>query len=135
MQTPPWQQGWRGYNQGNMPPQPYSTYPQYSQNQVKPYNLPIPQLQPLLQPLQLQNPPRRTQLPTQPLANPNNRASQPAYNAEIQPYPTYVISTLLVQEVELRSGRTLPQLGKSKSMVVIEEEPEKEEIPTQNLEK
>ena len=40
MQTPPWQQRWRGYNQGNMPPQPYSTYPQYSQNQVNPFNPP-----------------------------------------------------------------------------------------------
>ena len=109
MQTPPWQQRWRGYNQGNMPPQPYSTYPQYSQNQVNPSNISIPQLQPPVQPLLLQKPPRPTQLPVESLANPNNRAARPAYNAEIQAYPTYLISTLLVQEVQLRSGKTLPQ--------------------------
>ena len=112
MQTPPWQQGWRGYNQGNMPPQSNPTYsqypPQYPQNQVNPSNLSIPKLQPPPQPLQLQNPPRTTQLPAQPIANPNNRVAQPAYNAELQTYPTYLISTLPVQEVQLRSGRTLP---------------------------
>jgi hypothetical protein len=59
----------------------------------------------------------------------------PTCNADIQPYPTYVISTLLVQEIQLRSGRTLPQQGKPKSIVVIEEESDKEEIPPQNLEK
>ena len=69
------------------------------------------------------------------MANPNIRAAQPAYNAEIQTYPTYRISTLPVQEVQLRSGRTLLQQGKSKSTVVIEEELEKEEVPIQNLEK
>ena len=57
MQTPPWQQGWRGYNQGNMPPQPYPTYsqypPQYPQNRVNPSNPSIPQLQPPPKPLQL----------------------------------------------------------------------------------
>ena len=74
-------------------------------------------------------------MPSQPIANPNNRVAQLAYNAKIQPYPTYVISTLPVQEVQLRLGRTSPQQGKSKSTIVIEEEPEKEEIPTQNLEK
>ena len=40
-----------------------------------------------------------------------------------------------MQEVQLRSGRTLLQRGKPKSTVVIEEELEKEEIPTKNLEK
>lgn len=40
-----------------------------------------------------------------------------------------------MQEVQLRLRRTSPQQGKPKSMVVIEEEPEKEEIPPQNLEK
>ena len=40
-----------------------------------------------------------------------------------------------MQEVQLRLGRTLPQQGKPKSMVVIEEELEKEEVLIQNLEK
>ena len=118
-----------------MPPQPYPTYPQYPQNQVNPSNLSIPQLQPPLQPLQLQNTPRPTQLPAQLLANPNNRAAQPAYNVEIQTYPTYLISTLPVQEVQLKSGRILLQQGKSKSTVVIEEELENEEFSIQNSEK
>jgi hypothetical protein len=47
----------------------------------------------------------------------------------MQTYPTYLISTLPVKEVQLRSGRTLPQQGKPKSTVVIEEELEKEEVP------
>ena len=85
MQNRPWQQGWRGYNQGNTPPQPYPTYSQYPhqypQNQVNPSNLSIPQLQPPPQPLQLHNPPRPTQLPAQSLANPNNKATQSTYNA------------------------------------------------------
>lgn len=43
-QNPPWQQGWRGYSQGNVPPQ-YPTYPQYSQNQGNFSHPPMPQLQ------------------------------------------------------------------------------------------
>ena len=111
IQNPPWQQGWRGYSQGNVPPQ-YPTYPQYPpqypQNQGNFSHPPMPQLKQPPPPLQLQNLPRPTQIPTQPVANPNNRVVQPAYNIEIQPYPTYVISTLPIQEVELRSGRVLP---------------------------
>ena len=90
MQTPPWKQGWRGYNQGNMPPHPYPLYPQYPpqypQNQASSSHPPVPQLQPPPQPLQLKNPPRPTQLLAQLIANPNNRETQLAYNAEIQPY-------------------------------------------------
>ena len=95
----------------------------------------MPQLQQPPLPLQLQNLPRPTQIPAQPVANPNNRVVQPTYNTEIQPYPTYAISTLPIQEVELRSGRILPQQEKRKSTVVIEEEPEKEVIPSQKIEK
>ena len=68
----------------------------------------MPQLQQPPPPLQLQNLPRPTQIPAQLVANPNNRVVQPAYNTEIQPYPIYAISTLPIQEVELRSGRILP---------------------------
>ena len=117
-----------------MPPQ-YPTYPQYLQNQGNFSHLPMPQLQQLPQPLQLQNPPRSTQIPAQPITNPNNRAVQSAYNTEIQPYPAYAISTLPIQEVQLRSGRILPQQEKHKSTVIIEEEPKKEEFPSQNIEK
>ena len=95
----------------------------------------MPQLQQPPPPLQLQNLPSPTQIPAQPVANPNNRVVQSTYNTEIQPYPTYAISTLPIQEVELRSRRILPQQEKCKSMVVIEEELEKEEIPPQNIEK
>ena len=121
-----------------MPPQ-YPTYPQYPpqypQNQGNFSHPPMPQLQQPPQPLQLQNPPRPTQIAAQPVANPNNRVVQSAYNTEIQPYLAYVISTLLVQEVQLRSGRIFPQQEKRKSTIVIEEEPEKEEMPSQNIEK
>ena len=37
--------------------------------------------------------------------------------------------------MQLRLGRILPQQEKHKSTVVIEEESEKEEIPSQNIEK
>ena len=40
-----------------------------------------------------------------------------------------------MQEVQLRSGKTLPQQGKSKSMIVIEEELEKGETSIQNSKK
>ena len=95
----------------------------------------MPQLQQPPPPLQLQHLPRPTQIPAQPIANPNNKVVQPAYNTEIQPYPTYVISTLPIQEVELRLGRVLPQQEKCKSTVVIEEEPEKEGILSPGIEK
>ena len=137
-QNPPWQQGWRGYSQGTVPPQ-YPAYPQYPpqypKNQGNFSHPPMPQLQQPPPPLQLQNLPRPTQIPAQPVANPNNRVVQSAYNTEIQPYPAYDFSTLPIQEVELRSGKILPQQEKRKSTVVIEEEPEKEEIPSQSIKK
>lgn len=44
VQNPPWQQGWRGYSQGNVPPQ-YPQYPpQYPQNQGNFSHPPMPQL-------------------------------------------------------------------------------------------
>ncbi|CAF4431391.1 unnamed protein product, partial [Adineta steineri] len=78
-------------------------------------------------PLQLlppQNTTRPTQLPVQPIANPNNKTIQAPYNVDIQTYPTYptyLISTIPLQGVQLRSGRDLSQI---KSPVTIEEEPE-----------
>ena len=78
-------------------------------------------------PLQLlppQNPTRPTQLPVQPIANPNNKIVQEAYNVYLQTYPTYptyLISTIPLQGVQLRSGRDLSQ---NKPPITIEEEPE-----------
>ena len=62
-------------------------------------------------------------MPAQPIANPNNRVGQHAYNAGSQNVPTYVITTVPVQQVQLRPGKVLHQ----KPSVVIEEENEEEE--------
>ena len=92
-------------------------YPQHY-----PQSNPIPPLVPQIQqPLPLPkapNPPRPTQLPAQPIANPNNRVGQPTYNAGTQNLPTYVITTVPIQQVQLRSGNIFPQ----KPSIVIEEE-------------
>lgn len=94
-------------------------YPQHY-----PHSNPIPPLIPQIQqPLPLPNvpnPPRQTQLPAQPVANPNIRVGQPSYNTGAQNLPTYVITTVPIQQVHLSSGRVLPQ----KPSIVIEEENE-----------
>ena len=84
---------------------------------------------PLMQnsPLQLlppQNPTRPTQLPVQPVVNPNNKTIQATYNVGLQTYhtyPTYLISIISLQGVQLWSGRDLSQ---NKLPITIEEEPE-----------
>ena len=83
---------------------------------------------PLIQnsPLQLlppQNTTRPTQLPVELVANPKNKTIQAAYNVDLQTYPTYptyLISTIPLQVVQLRSGGNLSQ---NKSPITIEEEP------------
>ena len=78
-------------------------------------------------PLQLlppQNPTRPTQLPVQPVAKTNNKIVQAAYNVDLQTYPTlptYLISTIPLQGVQLRPGRDLSQ---NKPPITIQEEPE-----------
>ena len=79
---------------------------------------------PPLQLLLAQNPTRPTQLPVQPVANPNNKTMQDAYNVELQTnptFPTYLISTVPFQGVQLRSGKYLSQKNPA---ITIEEEPE-----------
>lgn len=113
MHNPPWQQGWRGHPYGNLPSQkyPHPMYSQFTQQypQPNPIQLAIPQLQ-QQQPLQLpntQNLERPTQLPTQPIANPNNRAVQSTHNVGVQTLPIYVITTIPIQQIQLRSGKVL----------------------------
>ena len=77
-----------------------------------------------LQLLSTQNPTRPTQLPVQPVANPNNKIVQAAYNVDLQTYPTfptYLISTIPFQGVQLRLGRDLSQ---NNPPITIGEEPE-----------
>jgi hypothetical protein len=89
-------------------PQPYQQYPQQQvvyQPQPTQQALPAP---PPINPPQLQfpsnsQPPRPTQIPAQPVPNPNNRAERPAYNVdEGTSYPT-----LPLQNINLRSGKVL----------------------------
>jgi hypothetical protein len=74
-----------------------------------------------------QPPPWPTQIPAQPIANPNNKLVQPAYNAALQTFPTYLIASIELQEIHLRSRKALNK----KSLVIIEEN-EEEENPIQN---
>lgn len=109
-------QGRQGYNYGTQPSQ--QMYPQqpfqYQQFQQHPQPMSFPQknIAPLLtQPQQLQlpsnqPPPRPTQLPVKPVANPSNEVEIPSYNVEeVTYFPTY--SSLHIQDVHLRSGKLL----------------------------
>ena len=67
------------------------------------------------------NPPRPTLLPAQSiLHNPNNKPTQAVNSIELQTLPSYVISTVPVHEIQLRSGRVVND--KPKSSVIIREE-------------
>jgi hypothetical protein len=118
-------QQWRPYQQYPQPyqqhPQPYQQYPQPYQQYPQTYQQ-YPQQQVVHQPQHTQqtlsapppiNPPqlqlssnqspRPTQIPAQPLANPNNRADRPTYSVdEGTSYPI-----LPLQNIELRSGKIL----------------------------
>lgn len=104
----------------------HPTYSQFTQQYPQPNPIPptIPQIQLPLPLSNAQNPPRPTQLPTQPIANLNNRAGKPFYNEGTQTLPTYVITTVSIQQVQLRSRKVLHQKNPS---VVIEEEEEEEQ--------
>eukprot|EP00253_Pinus_taeda_P017978 PITA_17978 len=91
------------------------------QNSAYPPSIPFPQQNspPLLpQPQQLplpSNQPRPTQLPAQPVANPNNKVDKSAYTVEEASYfPTY--SILPLNDVHLRSAQTEIQVQKGKSI-------------------
>ena len=51
----------------------------------------------------IQNPPRPTPIPAQPIPNPNNRPTQPMQNVEVQTFPTNVITPTPFNGIELRS--------------------------------
>ena len=79
------------------------------------------------QPHQFQNinPQQPTLLPAQLIPNPNNKPTQALNNIELQTLPSYLISTVPVHEIQLRSGRVVND--KPKSSVIIHEENEEEE--------
>ena len=96
-------------------------YPQHypQSNPIPPI---VPQIQQPLPLTNFPNPPRPTQLLAQPVPNPNNRVGQPAYNIGAQNLHTYVITTVSIQQVQLRPGKVFPH----KPSIVIEEENEEE---------
>ena len=59
------------------------------------------------------NPPRSKLLPTQTIPNPNNKPTQALNNIELQTLPSYLILTVPVHEIQLRSGRVLNDKPKS----------------------
>jgi hypothetical protein len=131
----PWPQGWRGgHNQGNLqsPPVPMSKhpYPQFPPNTLQLLSGFVPPPLPLIpqqQLLQYQNArsPRPTLLLVEPVPNPNNRPTQPLHNVEMQAFPTYVITHVPLQEIQLGSGKFL---DRQRPSVIISEE-EEEETP------
>jgi hypothetical protein len=74
------------------------------------------------------NPPRPTPIPTQPIANPNNRPTQPVHNLEVHTFPTYVITPTSLNEIQLRFGKVL---NKPNSTVVIQEEEQIDNQPNE----
>jgi hypothetical protein len=67
-----------------------------------------PPLPPIQQtPQQPQNPPHPTILPSQTIPNPNNRPPLPLHNVDFQNFPAYTINPISIQEIQLRSGKTL----------------------------
>jgi len=89
------------------------------QNLAYTQSMPFPQQNPPPVPQQLQlpsNQPKPTQLPAQPMANPNNKVDKFAYTVEEATcFPTY--SILPLNDVHLRSGKVL----KMDSPPIIEE--------------
>ena len=75
------------------------------------------------------NPPRPTLLPTQPIPNPNNKPTQALNSIELQTLPSYVISTVPIHEIQLRSGRVVND--RPKSPVIIREENEEVQDPNE----
>ena len=71
------------------------------------------------------NPPLPTLLPTQLIPNPNNKPNQSLNSIELQTLPSYVISTVPVHEIQLRSGRVVND--RPKSSVIIREENDEED--------
>jgi hypothetical protein len=55
--------------------------------------------------------------------NPNNKPPQPLFNVEMQTFPTYVITSVPLQEIQLISGKVL---DRQRPLVVIQEEEEEE---------
>ena len=111
------------YNQYPAPIQ-QAQYPIQQQQVRTQMNVHPPMQNSLLQLLPPQNPTRPTQLPVQHVGNPNNKNILVAYNVDLQTYPTfptYLISTIPFQGVQLRSGRYLSQ---NNPPITIEEEPE-----------
>ena len=100
--------------------------PQMPPAQLSP---PQPQNQQLQLP-PLQNSRRPTQLPMQPVANPNNnKFVQPMYNIEVRSLPTYFITLVPLLGVQLRSGRNL----QPEPLTVIIEEHEEEQQSNEDL--
>eukprot|EP00253_Pinus_taeda_P005007 PITA_05007 len=84
-------------------PQQQVIYPHQPQPTQQALPAPPPINPPQLQLPSNQQPPRPTQIPGQPVPNPNNRAERLAYNVDEGPsYPT-----LPLQNINLRSGKVL----------------------------
>jgi hypothetical protein len=110
-------------------------YPQFSSNTlqllpgfVPPPLLTIPQQKPLH--YQNENSQKMTLLLAQPVSNPNNNPTQPLNNVEMQAFPTYVITPVPLQEIQLRSKKVLDR--QRPSVVIKEEEEETTQQPMED---
>ena len=71
------------------------------------------------------NPLQPTLLPTQLIPNHNNKPTQALNNIELRTLPSYLVSTIPVHEIQLRSGKVVND--KPRTSVIIREENDKEE--------
>ena len=60
-----------------------------------------------------------------PIPNPNNKLTQALKNIEFQNLPSYLVSTVPIHEIQLRSGRVVND--KPRTSVIIREENGEEE--------
>ena len=67
----------------------------------------------------------------QPIPNPNNKPTQSLNNIELQTLPSYLISTIPVHEIQLRSRRVVND--KPKSSAIIHEANEEEEDSNEHM--
>ena len=74
---------------------------------------------------QITNPPRPTLLPAQLIPKPNKKLDQALNNIELKTLPSYVILTVPVHEIQLRSGRVVND--RPNSLVIIHEDNDEED--------
>jgi hypothetical protein len=64
------------------------------------------------------------QLLIQTIPNPNNKVAQHVFNIELQHFPTYIVTLVDLQDIQLRLGKVLNK----KSTTIVEEDSKEETL-------